>query len=199
MSVAKHLEDRHVADGLYSVYTDEVEGVATFLLRDGIGALTGYQQYRPDAGKEKKNHPREGRYFTYKTAGRIAVFGMETFGWSRPLFITEGIFDCVRLHNEGLSSLALLSNDPKGLRQWLWTLQRPIYAVCDSGSPGIKMAKLAHRYWVCENGDLGSMTEDEVSHIVQQFGYIERFTSPPSSASSSSPAFLRSERSPDQR
>lgn len=160
---------RHVDLSLYSIALDDVEGVATFMLYDLSGAVTGYQQYRPDAGKERKNHPREGRYYTYKSAGRTAVFGLETWSWSRALFITEGIFDCVRLHNEGLAAIATLSNDPKHLRTWLWAIQRPIFAVCDSGSAGIKMAKFADRHYVCEDGDLGSMTGEQVADVVAHF------------------------------
>lgn len=169
MTIRDHLRARHVDVDRYTVAVDEEEGVATFLLYDRAGAVAGYQQYRPAAGKEKKNHPREGRYFTYKTAGRLPVFGMETWQSSCPLFITEGIFDAVRLHNEGVSAIATLSNDPKWLRQWLWILQRPIYAVCDPGDSGKRLARYAHKSFTCAGRDLGDMNDNEVRDVVRHF------------------------------
>lgn len=169
MSIAQHLLDRHTDVRKYRVEIDEKEGVAIFLLFDLSGAVAGYQQYRPSADKTKKNHPRDGRYFTYKSPGKLGVFGLETWAWSNPLFLVEGIFDCVRLHNLGYSAIATLSNDPKHLREWLWVINRPIYAICDSGDGGSKLASFAHRHVTCEEGDLGSMTDDQVDRIVLNF------------------------------
>jgi hypothetical protein len=169
MSVAQHLLDRHTDASRYSVIIDEPAGVATFLLFDLSGAVSGYQQYRPAAEKVRKNDQEHGRYFTYKSTGRQAVFGLESWRWSRPLYIVEGIFDCVRLHNIGYSAIATLSNDPKQLAEWLWTINRPIYAVCDSGDGGEKLAAFAHRHVTCNGGDLGSMTDDEVARTLAAF------------------------------
>jgi len=166
-AVASNLVSRYVKEPSYRIHIDEDEGVATFMLFDLSGAVCGYQQYRPAAGKEKKNHPREGRYFTYKSEGRIAVFGLETWNWSNELFIVEGIFDCVRIHNLGLSAIATLSNDPKPLRSWFRAMSRPIMAICDSGPDGRKLAKYGDRYAICSTaGDLGDMTEAQVVEIV---------------------------------
>ena len=166
-TVTQHLRDRHMDTSLYSVAIDEVERVATFMLFDLSGALGGFQQYRPDAGKERKNHPREGRYFTYKTNGRLPVFGLETWRWSTPLFVVEGIFDCVRIHNLGFAAIATLSNDPKFLGSWMRSVSRPIYAICDSGDAGKKLRKFADRYATCPDGlDLGASSDGAVSEIV---------------------------------
>lgn len=170
MIIADHLAERHADASLYNVTIDEQEGVATFLLYDLSGAVAGYQQYRPAADKAKKNHPREGRYFTYKSPGRSAVFGLESWSWSRPLYLVEGIFDCVRLHNLGLSAIATLSNDPRPLRSWLWSLGRSLYAICDAGEGGRKLAKFAHRHVTCSEKDLGAMNEAEVAETVKRFG-----------------------------
>lgn len=166
-TVADNLRRRHVVDGRYPVYVDETEGVATFMLFDLSGALCGYQQYRPSAGKERKNHPREGRYYTYRIDGRLPVFGLQTWGWSRELFITEGIFDCVRIHNLGFAAIAVLSNDPKHMRSWFRAMSRTIFAVCDGGPSGIKLAKYADRHVACPEGrDLGDMADDEVRKTI---------------------------------
>lgn len=166
-SVAANLAARHVKPELYTVHIDEDKGVATFMLFDLSGALCGYQQYRPSATKEKKNHPREGRYYTYRIEGRTPVFGLETWSWSRALFIVEGIFDCVRIHNLGYSAVAVLSNDPKHMRSWFRAMSRPIFAICDGGAAGTKLAKFGHRHAVCPVGrDLGDMCDSEVQSIV---------------------------------
>ncbi|MBX5010922.1 hypothetical protein HJB67_13255 [Rhizobium lentis] len=167
--IARHLSERHTDVGNYSVSIDEEGGVATFLLFDLSGAIAGYQQYRPAADKAKKNHPREGRYFTYKSPGRHAVFGMESWSWSDPLYLVEGVFDCVRLHNLGLSAIATLSNDPRPLRSWLWTTGRRLHAICDAGVAGQKLAKFAHRHVTCTEKDLGAMTNAEVEATVRMF------------------------------
>lgn len=169
MTIAQHLLDRHTDVSRYSVMIDENEGVATFLLFDLSGAVSGYQQYRPAADKVRKNDQNDGRYFTYKSTGRHAVFGLETWNWSGPLYLVEGIFDCVRLHNLGCAAIATLSNDPKQLAEWLWTINRPIYAICDSGEGGAKLANFAHRYVTCSDGDLGSMSNNEVAKILTAF------------------------------
>lgn len=170
VNIAAHLKARHTDVSRYRVAIDQEEGVATFLLYDLSGAVAGYQQYRPAADKAKKNHPREGRYFTYKSPGRNAVFGLESWSWSRPLYLVEGIFDCVRLHNLGLSAIATLSNDPRQLRSWLRSIGRPLHAICDAGEGGRKLAKFAHHHITCAEKDLGAMTDAEVSETVNRFG-----------------------------
>lgn len=170
MSISSHLAERHANASLYNVTIDEQEGVATFLLYDLSGAVAGYQQYRPAADKAKKNHPRQGRYFTYKSPGRNAVFGLESWAWSQPLYLVEGIFDCVRLHNLGLSAIATLSNDPRGLASWFRAIGRPLYAICDAGEAGRKLAKFAHRHVTCAGMDLGAMSDGEVAETVRCFG-----------------------------
>lgn len=169
MIIADHLAERHADVSKYSVTINDEDGVATFLLFDLSGAVAGYQQYRPAADKVKKNHPREGRYFTYKSPGRNAVFGLESWSWSRPLYLVEGIFDCVRLHNLGLSAIATLSNDPRPLRSWLTATGRRIHAICDAGEGGRKLAKFAHHYVTCAEKDLGAMTDAEVAETVGKF------------------------------
>lgn len=168
-SVADHLRDRYMLVSNYHTFIDEEDRTATFLLFNLSGMICGFQRYRPDADKAKNNDPKLSRYYTYKTPGQIAVFGLETFTWSRPLFLTEGIFDCVRLHNLGYSAIAALSNDPKFLAPWLRAISRPIYAICDSGNAGKKLAEYAHFSTVCPEGlDLGSMRTSDVIALTKE-------------------------------
>lgn len=168
--ISQHLNERFVNLFLYNPIIDEEEGVATFLLYNLSGQICGYQQYRPSAGKEKKNHPREGRYFTYRTSGKVAVFGLEVFNRNGPLFVTEGIFDCVRIHNLGFAAIATLSNDPKHISSWLNTLGRKTVAVCDPGASGDRIKKYTNYYIKPNiNKDLGDMTNKEVEEVLKDY------------------------------
>lgn len=171
MNLREHLLERHLDPSAYSVFLDDEEGMATFLLFDLSGRVVGYQQYRPNAPKMLKNDPREGRYYTYVTGKKeerqIALWGFESWDFSPGLlFLTEGIFDAVRLHNLGLTALATLSNDPKFIRPWLVSVRRHVVSVCDEGPSGVKLAKFGHESLVCSAAkDLGDMTDSEVREM----------------------------------
>ena len=53
----------------------------------------------------------------------------------------EGIFKACRFHNFGLNALAVLGNNPKHLKSWLWSLGYNLIAVCDGDKAGRKLAK----------------------------------------------------------
>lgn len=166
-SVSEHLASRHVRKENYSVYVDEEERVATFLLWNLSGQLVGFQQYRPDSD-DKSTTTRKSRYFPFFPGGR-GVFGIETMSYSREIFLVEGIFDAVRLHNEGKTAIAVLCNDPFFLDDWLWTTQRPTIAVCDPGREGMKLGKHCHEAVYLSKCDLGDMTDEEVRRLISVF------------------------------
>ena len=172
MNVHEHLLDRHLDPSNYAVSYDSE--TASFLLFDLSGRVVGYQQYRPGAPKTMRNDPREGRYYTYFTGRKeekqFSVWGLETWDYSpHILFVTEGIFDAVRLHEFGYSAVAVLSNDPKFLRNWLFLVrqQRKIVVVCDDDEAGRKLAKFGDMS-LCATGskDLGDMTDTEVAELI---------------------------------
>lgn len=167
MTIQQHLLNRHCNPEWYRIFIDEVEGVASFLLYDLSGAIVGYQQYRPRASKNKSNHPRQSRYFTYRNKDRLGVFGLETWDWSEPLFICEGIFDAVRLHQFGFAAIATLSNDPKFLDEWFFLTQRSIYSICDEGKAGDMLKEYTHRHRICRQGDLGDMSESDIVAVLR--------------------------------
>jgi hypothetical protein len=142
---------------------------AAFLLFNLSGQLVGYQQYRPFADKKKHNDPKEGRYFTY-AKNNLAVWGLETFHYRDDvLFLTEGVFDACKLHALNLPAVAVLANDPKMLRPWLFALTRFGVAVCDNDSAGMELAKCANLALTCTTGkDLGDMTLAEVREFLKQ-------------------------------
>lgn len=179
MNLEQHLLSRHCDVQFYRPALDEQEGTATFLLWNLSGQLTGYQVYRPNANKEKKNDPREGRYYTYRAPegdlegpkqarNKLAFFGTETLNRPGPLFLTEGLFDAVRLHNRGFAALALLSNDPKQFRAALTALGRRLIAICDNDAAGRKLAKIGDSHYVCTGHDLGDMTETQITQMMEK-------------------------------
>lgn len=173
MSVLQHLHSRYFNTKLHTHWVDEVEGVATFPLWNLSGQIVGYQRYRPLANKEKKNDPREGRYFTRVKDKQVGVWGLESWNLSDTLFITEGIFDACRLTNLGYSAIATLSNDvAPSLKRWLWAVRkfRRVVAVCDNDDAGRRLAKFGHLSHIVKEGDLGDASEEYVCNLVKEFG-----------------------------
>lgn len=164
-----HLLSRHLNPDNYHVYYDNE--VATFLLFNLSGEIVGYQNYRPDAPKTKSNDFEKGRYYTYRskvtdfphnmTCKKIACWGLETYHYSDILFLTEGIFDACRIHSYGFAAIALLANDPKEFKQFLFSTGKLCIAICDNDSSGIKLAKLGHLSFTTTKKDLGEMEQIE--------------------------------------
>ena len=90
-----HLQNRGFNKELLELLAPMYGGnVVFFWLWNTMGQLAGYQQYRPNAPKEKRNEPRTGRYYTYRTPEHAYVIGgLETLHFSHEVFLVEGIFD----------------------------------------------------------------------------------------------------------
>jgi len=162
----EHLESRHLQLERYNgIYVSD--DVVCFTLWNLSGQMCGYQQYRPDADKKKKNHPREGRYYTSihggKNEKKVAVWGLETLAYrSDVLVITEGIFDCCRFHNYDIPAVALLSSSWKHYRNWLLCLDRKIYKAEDeSGSSLGPFENIP-----CPEKDFGECREHQMRAII---------------------------------
>lgn len=169
MNLIDHLQSRYLDTSFHTFWTDDSDNVVIFPLWNLSGSLVGYQNYRPLANKEKKNDPKDGRYFTYRNKDTIGVWGLESWNLSNVLFVTEGIFDACRISYFKYSSIALLSNNPNDTtKRWLWTVrkQRPVVTICDSGPSGIKLAKLGHMTYIMPQGDLGESTNETVQNII---------------------------------
>lgn len=162
--LAEHLKRRHLNRSLHTVWINELDRVVTFPLWNLSGQLIGYQTYRPEGSKKKFNNPLEGRYFTRVKEQKVGVWGLESWGLSNTLYITEGVFDAARLTNAGLSAIALCSNDPsKQVKNWLWTVRqtRPVVAVLDGDTAGQKLRKSAIQSFTCPQGeDVSSLSPD---------------------------------------
>lgn len=170
-SIQQHLINRHLDFNLHKlVVVDEVERIATFYLTNGVGTITGYQQYRPDRDKARRNDPKDGRYYTYRLKSTIAFFGIESYHFRNDiLFVTEGIFDAVRLTELKQPAFALLSNDPSwDIRNYLGCLPRKVIAICDDDKAGRKLAKCGDTSIVIKDGDLGDASDEFVIGLIEK-------------------------------
>lgn len=166
-NIIQHLKDRGVDFEKTKVIVDIDSDVAVFLLYNMSGQLVGYQQYNPSKPKSRGNDPREQKYFTYvsKMAQHtIAVWGLETVSDENFLFVTEGIFDAIKLHNEGLPAIAALGNDPKIIMPWLKAMNKLVIVVADNDVTGNKLKKLGKIAITAPEPykDLGEMPQEEV-------------------------------------
>lgn len=153
----------------------EEERTVTFPLWNLSGKLVGYQVYRPDSDKKKKNDPREGRYFTRVKEQKVGVWGLESWTASNTLYVTEGVFDACKLNwATGVSVVAVAGATPsKQLKNWFWTVMqfRPVVVVCDGDATGLKLRNLGQRHFVMPEGlDLGDVSCDYARELVKEYG-----------------------------
>ena len=181
-----HLRERGCDPEKYSVLLDEEDEVATFLLYTLTGKLVGFQQYRP--GKEKNVSKareqfgkdidlRQLRYYTSVRDKEQCFFGFEQLDWRHgPIFVVEGIFDAIRLHNIGTNAIAVFGTNPIYLPTYCRAFGHEFIAVCDGDlppenpdqiAPGKMLAWYTDRYIVCPLGkDPGDMTDDELREMI---------------------------------
>jgi hypothetical protein len=174
MDVLAHLHSRSLNPDRYqtSVFWDD--SVANFYLWNLSGQLVGYQQYRPDGNKKECNDRDLGKYYTYNK-DNLAVWGLETLKYrSDILFITEGVFDAVKFHALNLPAIAVLANNPKSLRPWLFSLPRVTIAACDDDDAGRKLANSCQYAFSPGDGrDFGDISVEETRTLVaQKFPWI---------------------------
>jgi hypothetical protein len=172
MSLLSHLKSRHLNVALHCPVIDEDNGLATFYLWNLSGQLVGYQQYCPTGEKTKRNDPRDGKYFTFHSKEKLAVWGVESLHLSpNVLFVAEGVFDAARITNLGFSAIAVLGNDNSSdLGNWLSSLGRTIVVVPDNDNAGIKLAKFGDYFVYPDAHDLGDASDKFVIDLLKRFG-----------------------------
>lgn len=178
-TLMQHLKERHFNLSLYpSTCVSESDNTATFYLWNLAGQMVGYQQYTPFKPKNDNSlKPSELRYFTYLTKTEHAqtntAFGLELLDPKRKLlFVVEGVFDVVRLHNLGLNALAVLGCNPKQMKNWLWSLGYVVVPVCEGDKAGQKLSKLANTDLVLrldDGVDLGDMKDEDVLKLFKKY------------------------------
>lgn len=148
--ILQHLSSRYLQAPTISTTEDTV----VFPLWNLSGQLVGYQQYKPFAEtKQNPEHQSETKYTTYLPTTKVTAYGLEFLNYDDPLlFLVEGVFDAARFHNMGLNCLAVLSCDPKPLKEWLRLLPFYKVAVCDGDKAGLKLAKYGDLHFQCRQG-----------------------------------------------
>lgn len=148
-AIETHLLSRDLDPSRTHVVLDRENDVAVFLLYNLSGRLVGYQQYNPrgtKVGNEARDREK-AKYWTYVTKHpdpTIGVWGLESvFMHQSFLFVTEGTFDAVKLHNAGMPAIAALGNHPKALAPWFAAMHKTIIAVADNDEAGQKLRTLA--------------------------------------------------------
>lgn len=177
MDIIKHLLERGLDPNQHGVLLDVENCIATFLLYNLSGQIVGYQQYNPNGSKQLANDEKNRnalKYFTFigdenneRRSGKkkLAVWGLQTVSIEHDfVFITEGIFDAVKLQNEGLPALAALANDPAPLLSFLKALSKRVIAVCDDDDAGKRLGSIANIKLVVPKPfhDLGDMSQEDV-------------------------------------
>jgi hypothetical protein len=167
--IKSHLIQRHVDLDLHKPSLSETN--ATFLLYSLTGKLVGYQRYMPLNAKLCSNNL-NGRYYSYRSNDEIAIFGLESYKANSTVFITEGVFDAVRLTKRGCCALALLTNAPNSsMLNFLSLLPNKIVAVVDNDEGGKffkkKIRHVSNAIITCTHcKDLGESSEDFVDFII---------------------------------
>jgi hypothetical protein len=165
-TVREHLFSRHMDLDLHTAWVCEDDRLVVFPTYNLSGQMTGYMQYRPEGSKDVNNDPM-GRYWSYRNRDLLTVWGLESWLLSDTLFVTEGIFDAARLTSLGYSAVAVLSNNPKQLMNWLRMQRRKVVSVCDHGKAGENLAKYGdHSFTTLD--DLGSASDEEVQLLLEQ-------------------------------
>ncbi len=184
IDIEQHLKERGVDTSKTKVIVDKESNTATFLIYNLSGQLIGYQFYNPNgekntliARKHIKNLKSDKdvqslrdyiRYYTRISEYQkgISVYGLETYTKdSNILFVTEGIFDCIKIHNAGYPAVATLTNAGSlELKTWFKIIPQTIIAIHDNDPSGEILKKLADYSFPAPEGykDLGDTPQNLV-------------------------------------
>ncbi len=174
-NIHSHLSSRFLDTKIHRTLIDEEENVATFFLYNLSGQLVGYQQYRPLGDKNTFQHPKQGKYYTYRNRNypTVALFGLESYHFTPDiLFVVEGVFDATRFTSKGISCVATCCNNPpKDYKNFFTCIPRKTIVVCDSDSAGIKLSKFGDTYVVVpeEYKDLGAAPEEYIDFLIRRY------------------------------
>lgn len=182
-SIEDHLKSRGVDLDKIRVALDTENNYATFFLYNLSGQLIGYQFYNPRGDKKIRQNTLDKsllKYYTYVSGHgsskekNLAVFGLDTYDMNSPvLFVTEGLFDAIKVQNAGYPAIAVLSNDPRGdMKSWLMSLPHVIVAILDNDQnmSGNKLSKFAHYTFKTPDPykDLGDMEQKTATDFIRK-------------------------------
>lgn len=144
------------------------------------GRYVGHQRYFWRRPKLRSNDE-QGRYIsTFLPEYKLTAF----YGWQRcyghgPLFVTEGIWDCIRVSNCYVDCIALLCNSPSTqLKQYIKMLAcgRPVVALIDrdENKAGEKLGRAFDWWFEPANGydDYNAMPHEvcfeHITHVLNR-------------------------------
>ena len=190
--IQAHLKERGIDLSKTRVILDKESNVATFLIYNLSGQLIGYQYYNPNGDKNtvlarQKMKSRQFKneddiaslkdfikYYTRISNFQkgVAVYGLETYNKdSDILFVTEGIFDCNKIHEAGLPAIATLTNAGSNeLITWLRMLPQKIVAILDNDESGGVLKKISDYSYNTPKGykDLGECPQEIVNEYISK-------------------------------
>lgn len=176
-TIQDHLKDRGIDPDQTRVIIDGDD--TYFFLYNLSGQMVGYQKYNPyypKTGQSKLSDPRLAKYFTWVSDEdkfkKIAAWGLESVDLMNDkfLFITEGIFDCARVHQAGYPGIAVLCNDPsESLKGWLNTLPQKKIVIYDNDKAGQKLIKVGDfAFSVPVGKDLNDLSPNEAKSFLDE-------------------------------
>jgi len=169
-----HLKSRGVDPKRTHFVHDTESNNTYFFLYNLSGESIGYQKYNPD-NEKAGGLGWMGRYFTKvrKEAtghSKIAVYGLETYQIDKDyFFITEGIFDVIKVHNVGEPGIANLGcSVSKQAKNWYNSLPQIKIVIQDRDDAGTELGTIGdYVYTVPEPyKDLGEMPQEEVNEFI---------------------------------
>lgn len=177
-----HLKSRGVDPESTDVIMDDETGIATFLLYNLSGQLVGYQRYNPNGDKKGRGDDLASKYFVYVTkesehSSKIAVWGLQYIDPNKShIFVTEGIFDAIKIKNAGHPVVAVLTNNPLPLKAWFKSMSKTIIAITDNDAAGQKLSKFGDVSFTVPEPykDLGDMPQDKVNKFVEDIMSSEK-------------------------
>lgn len=177
LKINRYLKSRQVVDFSQVIQSDSC---CYFKLWNLSGQLIGLQRHSPQGIKVSKSNETSRKlgskdldsikYLTYVSPGQIGVFGLHTYKPNEILFITEGIFDAIMIHNAGYPAISMLSNNPKPFKSWLNTLPNYKIVIEDNDSTGKRLGKFGDVSYVTPNPykDLNEMSQQEVDKFLHE-------------------------------
>lgn len=150
------------------VFIDRFEEVVTFPLWSCTGKLVGYQKYDWNSDK-LRNNDIKGKYYTYRRKDWLTFWGLDLIDLSseEPLYVVEGVWDAVSVLNAGYRCIAVLSNNPKGLRNLLNCLPCKTVALCDGDKAGMMLSRVTDvRVVLPEGKDCNDLDSEELQSLL---------------------------------
>lgn len=171
----QHLLDRGIDSNITHFIHDVETNNTYFFLYNLSGEFIGYQRYNPNYSKKNGNNYKN-MYFTKvkkSLTGHnvMKLFGLEKYDISKSyLFVAEGIFDIIKIHNMGEPGVANLGCSVSSQdKNWYSTIPQIKIVIQDKDEAGSELGKIAdYSYTVPEPyNDLGEMPQEEVNKFIE--------------------------------